>query len=111
MNEPTIGAGDPIDPATAPALCVACYLGEHDRCGPPCDCTHDGPPAPRDGQYVQDEDGVWWPRDDVGPRVEWDETGPADRRSAACGDTTDRPPAGWRHDATGPRRVEAEVRS
>jgi hypothetical protein len=70
VSEPTIGIGEPIDPATAPALCVACYLGEHGRCGAPCNCTHDGPPAPRDGRYVQDECGVWWPRGDVGPRVE-----------------------------------------
>jgi hypothetical protein len=73
-GDPTIGVGEPIDPATAPALCVACYLDEHDRCRPPCDCTHDGPPAERDGRY-----GALWPAGDAGPRVEWDETGPAPR--------------------------------
>jgi len=67
--ETYLGLGEPIDPATAPALCVACYLDEHDRCGPPCDCTHDGTPAERDGRYVQDEDGIWWARDDA--PAEW----------------------------------------
>ena len=40
-SQPTIAVGEPIDPATAPALCPRCYIGLCAACTPPCDCRHE----------------------------------------------------------------------
>ena len=40
MSKPPlrIALGEPIDPATAPALCPPCFVGQHALCFGPCDC-------------------------------------------------------------------------